>query len=65
MQKLISFMRRNPHDPILIGNYSANMSVGYFPREEVEKFLPRAMSIPSDPDGSPVLTITRAIQEDE
>ena len=30
MQKLLSFMRQNPHDPILIGNYSANMSVGYF-----------------------------------
>ena len=48
MQKLISFMRQNPHDPILIGNYSANMGVGYFPREAVEKFLPRSMSIPSD-----------------
>jgi len=48
MQKLISFMKQNPHDPVLIGNYSANMAVGYYPRAEVEKFLPRGMSIPSD-----------------
>jgi len=48
MQKLKSFMKQNPHEPILIGNYLANMAVGYYPREEVEKFLPRGMSIPSD-----------------
>jgi hypothetical protein len=48
MQKFISFMKQDPHDPILIGIYHANMAVAYFPREEVEKFLPRAMSIPSD-----------------
>ena len=48
MQKLMSFMKRKPHEPILIGNYSANMAVGYYPTEGVEKFLPRAMSIPSD-----------------
>jgi hypothetical protein len=41
-------MKKNPHDPILIGNYLANMAVGYYPREEVEKFLPRGMSIPSE-----------------
>ena len=48
MQRLISFMRQDSHDPILIGNYSANMAVGYYPREAVQKLLPRAMSIPSD-----------------
>lgn len=48
MRKLKAFMEQNPHDAILTGNYLANMAVAYFPREEVEKFLPRAMSIPSD-----------------
>ena len=48
MQELRSFIKQNPHDPILTGIYHANMAVAYFPREEVEKFLPRAMSIPSD-----------------
>jgi len=48
MKRSISFIRQSPHDPILIGNYLANMAAGYYPREEVEKFLPRAMSIPSD-----------------
>ncbi len=48
MKRTIELIRQNPHDPILIGDYSANMAVGYYPREEVERFLPRAMSIPSD-----------------
>jgi len=41
-------MKQNPHDPILIGNYQANMAIGYYPKEDLEKILPRAMSIPSD-----------------
>jgi len=48
MQKLKSFMKQDPHDPILKGDYAANMAVGYYPSEALEKFLPRAMSIPSD-----------------
>ncbi len=48
MKKLISFIKQNPHDPVITGLYLDYMAVGYFPREEVEKFLPRAMSIPSD-----------------
>jgi hypothetical protein len=47
-EKYISLMKRDPHDPILIGDYLADMAVAYFPRKELEKFLPRAMSIPSD-----------------
>lgn len=38
----------DPHDPFISGNEVSYMAVGYFPREELEKFLPRAMSIPSD-----------------
>jgi hypothetical protein len=48
MKKFISFMKQSPHDPILTGIYHANMAVAYFPREELEKFLPRTMSIPPD-----------------
>jgi hypothetical protein len=39
---------RTPHDTILTGNNSSYITVGYFPREELEKILPRAMSIPPD-----------------
>lgn len=48
MQKLISFIKQNPHDPVITGLYETHMAVGYYPREELEKFLPKAMSIPSD-----------------
>ena len=47
-QKLEQLKNRTPHDPILTGNNSSYMTVGYYPREELEKILPRAMSIPSD-----------------
>jgi len=47
-KKLEQFKNRTPHDPILIGNNVSYMAVAYYPREELEKFLPRAMSIPSD-----------------
>jgi hypothetical protein len=36
------------HDPILEGNNKSYMVLGYFPRAELEKILPPAMSIPSD-----------------
>jgi hypothetical protein len=39
---------RTPHDPMLTGNNRSYLAVGYFPRAELEKLLPRAMSIPSD-----------------
>ncbi len=48
MQKFISFLKQTPHDPVITGLYETHMAVGYFPRKEVEKFLPPAMSIPSD-----------------
>jgi len=48
MKKLLSFMKQDPHDPVLIGTYHANMALAYFPTKEVEKLLPRGMSIPSE-----------------
>ncbi|MBW1683602.1 MAG: hypothetical protein JRS35_00930 [Deltaproteobacteria bacterium] len=47
-QKMEQFKNRTPHDPILTGNNLSYMTLGYFPREELEKILPRAMSIPPD-----------------
>ncbi len=37
-----------PHDVILQGNSFCCMAVGYYPVEELEKILPKGMSIPSD-----------------
>lgn len=48
MQKLKSFIKQNRHDPVITGIYEADMALAYFPSKEVEKFLPQAMSIPSD-----------------
>ena len=48
MKELISFKKQNPHNEILIGDYSAYMAAGYYPREKVEEYLPRGMSLPSD-----------------
>jgi hypothetical protein len=48
MKTFKDLKERTPHDPILTGNNVSYMAVGYYPREELEKFLPRAMSIPSD-----------------
>jgi hypothetical protein len=39
---------RTPHDDILAGNNVSNMVAAYYPREELEKFLPPSMSIPPD-----------------
>ncbi len=38
----------NPHDPFISGNNMSYMVIGYYPKEELAKILPRAMSIPSD-----------------
>ena len=48
MKTFKDLKERTPQDPILTGNNVSYMAVGYYPREELEKFLPRAMSIPSD-----------------
>ena len=48
MKDFKAFKEHKPHDPILTGNNVSYMATGYFPREELEKILPRAMSIPSD-----------------
>ncbi len=37
-----------PHDVIIEGNSDTCMAVGYYPKEELEKILPKRMSIPSD-----------------
>jgi hypothetical protein len=37
-----------PHDPILTGQNQSYMVVGHYPKAELEKILPSAMSIPSD-----------------
>jgi hypothetical protein len=48
MKTFKDLKERTPHDPILAGNNSSYIALGYYPREELEKILPRAMSIPSD-----------------
>jgi hypothetical protein len=48
MQTYKQLKERTPHDPMLTGNNVSYMTVGYYPREELEKILPGAMSIPSD-----------------
>ena len=48
MQTLEQLKERTPHDPVLTGSNRSYMALGYYPREELEKILPRAMSIPSD-----------------
>jgi hypothetical protein len=48
MQTYQQLKERVPHDPMLTGNNVSYMTVGYYPREELEKILPQAMSIPSD-----------------
>ncbi len=41
-------MKQDPHDPVVRGLYETDMVLAYFPKKELEKFLPIAMSIPSD-----------------
>ena len=36
------------HDPMLVGNNLTYFSLGYYPKEELNKILPKAMSIPSE-----------------
>jgi hypothetical protein len=48
MQKYEDLKNRTPHDAILAGNNLSYMVVGYYPKEELAKILPEAMSIPSD-----------------
>ncbi len=48
MKKLISFMKQDRHDPVIAGLYETDMSSAYFPKKELEKILPKGMSIPSD-----------------
>jgi len=48
VQDFKALKERKPHDPILTGNNLSYMALGYYPRYELEKILPKAMSIPSD-----------------
>jgi hypothetical protein len=36
------------HDPMLVGNNLTYFSLGYYPKDELNKILPKALSIPSD-----------------
>jgi hypothetical protein len=48
MKSYRQYKDRTPHDPILTGNNASYMALGYFPRDALEKLLPRTMSIPPD-----------------
>jgi hypothetical protein len=48
MKTFKDLKERTPHDPILTGNNVSYIAIGHYPIEELEKILPRAMSIPSD-----------------
>jgi hypothetical protein len=48
MQSYKALKERTPHDPILTGNNVSYMALGYYPRDALEKILPRSMSIPPD-----------------
>jgi hypothetical protein len=37
-----------PHDTILTGHNVSYLAIGYYPKQALEKILPRTMSIPSD-----------------
>ena len=48
MQSLAQLRNRTRHDVVLEGNNSSYVVAGHFPREELKRILPPAMSIPSD-----------------
>jgi hypothetical protein len=48
MQTLEQLKQRTRHDVMLAGNNSSYLVAGHFPTAELEKILPRKMSIPSD-----------------
>ncbi|MCP4006419.1 MAG: hypothetical protein GY725_19745 [bacterium] len=48
MQTLEQLKNRTPHDIMLEGNNASYFVAGHFPKTELEKILPKAMSIPSD-----------------
>ena len=48
MKTLEDLKNRTPHDDILEGTNVSNMVLAYYPRAELERILPGAMSIPSD-----------------
>lgn len=48
MKTFKDLKERTPHDPILAGNNASYISLGYYPRTDLEKILPRGMSIPPD-----------------
>jgi hypothetical protein len=48
MQTYEDLKNRTRHDAMLEGNNSSYIVGGHFPKEELEKILPKAMSIPSD-----------------
>ena len=47
MKSFRDLKNRTPHDDILEGNNSSYIALGYFPSDDLEKILPRGMSVPS------------------
>ena len=48
MNKIVQFKNRKKHDPILEGKNKSYLTVGYFPKDDLVRLLPKRMSIPSD-----------------
>jgi hypothetical protein len=48
MKTIGDLKNRTPHDAILEGHNKSYMVLGHYPKEELDKILPPAMSIPSD-----------------
>jgi hypothetical protein len=48
LKKIKQFKTRTKHDPILEGNNKSFLTVGYFPKNELNQILPNHMAIPSD-----------------
>jgi len=48
MEHSKKYIAQHPHLPFLTGNNRSYLVVGYYPKEALEKFLPQAISIPSD-----------------
>jgi hypothetical protein len=48
MQSYEQLKNRTPHDVMLAGDNCSYIVAGHFPKKELERILPRGMSIPSD-----------------
>ncbi|MBT4255502.1 MAG: hypothetical protein HOC23_16630 [Halieaceae bacterium] len=48
MENSKKYIASHPHVPFLVGDNLSYFTVGYYPIDALKRFLPRAMSIPSD-----------------